>query len=104
MMPNRFIRLALAGLGITGWNKREDGRPLPPLPHKEFERPTPCSQILSRKVIKEPSLKHKIGQMLMVGFGGSELKLKDPIVQAILKQEIGGVILFDYDPKTNSYN
>jgi len=53
---------------------------------------------------QEKALKEKIGQMLMVGFKGTELHADDAIVQAILKQQIGGVILFDYDFQTKSLN
>lgn len=53
---------------------------------------------------KEVGLKEKIGQMLMIGFEGSALKSGDAIVQAILSQDIGGVILFDYNFKTQTFN
>jgi beta-N-acetylhexosaminidase len=52
----------------------------------------------------EIALKHKIGQMLVVGFKGMELNPKEPIGQAILAQEIGGVILFDYNFETKAYD
>lgn len=48
-------------------------------------------------------LKEKIGQMLIIGFKGMELKPNDAIVKAILAQRIGGVILFDYDFQTKTY-
>lgn len=53
---------------------------------------------------KEVTLKDKIGQMLIVGFKGMELSPDDAITQAILAQRIGGVILFDYDFQTKTYN
>lgn len=53
---------------------------------------------------KEVMLKEKIGQMLIIGFKGTELKADDAIVKAILKQNIGGVILFDYDFQNKSYD
>lgn len=53
---------------------------------------------------KEDMLKEKIGQMLIIGFNGTELKPHDSIVEAILAQEISGVILFDYDMATKTYN
>jgi beta-N-acetylhexosaminidase len=49
------------------------------------------------------TLKEKIGQMLILGFKGMELKPQDPIVQAILAKRIGGVILFDYNFQTKTY-
>ena len=42
--------------------------------------------------------------MLLIGFNGTTLKPDDAIVQAILAQQIGGVILFDYDVQTKTYN
>jgi len=49
-------------------------------------------------------LKEKIGQMLLVGFKGTALLPNDPIVQAILARQIGGVILFDYDYALKKYD
>ncbi len=43
------------------------------------------------------SLKTKIGQMLLIGFQEAELTPTSSITQAILSQQIGGVILFDYN-------
>lgn len=40
-------------------------------------------------------LRHKIGQMIMVGFKGTEVHPNDTIVRAIREQQIGGIILFD---------
>jgi len=60
--------------------------------------------ILSSAVFaNEPTLKEKIGQMLLIGFKGMTLQEDDPVVQAILAQQIGGVILYDYDFKTKTY-
>jgi beta-N-acetylhexosaminidase len=53
---------------------------------------------------KDVPLKQKIGQMLILGFKGSELKPNDAIVQSILRQQIGGVILFDYDYPSKTYD
>jgi len=49
------------------------------------------------------TLKDKIGQLLIVGFKGTELNPKNPIVQAILEKYISGVILFDYNFQTKTY-
>ncbi|WP_341808749.1 glycoside hydrolase family 3 N-terminal domain-containing protein [Wolbachia endosymbiont (group E) of Neria commutata] len=54
--------------------------------------------------ISEVGLRHKIGQMLMIGFEGKELNPEDPIVQAILAQQIGGVILFDKNKEKNNFD
>ncbi|MCC2666540.1 MAG: nagZ 2 [Gammaproteobacteria bacterium] len=50
------------------------------------------------------ALKEKIGQMLIIGFNGMELNPEDPVVQAILAKRIGGVILFDYNFQTRTYD
>lgn len=60
-----------------------------------------CFNVAMAKAIM---LKEKIGQMLIIGFKGMELKPDDAIVKAILAQQIGGVVLFDYDFKTKSYH
>lgn len=52
---------------------------------------------------QEVSLKNKIGQMLIIGFKGTHLTPNDAIVHAILEQQIGGVILFDYDFQTKTF-
>jgi beta-N-acetylhexosaminidase len=52
---------------------------------------------------EEIPLKEKIGQMLLIGFKGMELHDGDAIVQAILKHQVGGVILFDYDFSTKTF-
>ena len=41
------------------------------------------------------SLDIKIGQMLMVGFGGTQIKPNDPLLAEIEKGKVGGVILFE---------
>jgi len=41
------------------------------------------------------SLDIKIGQMLMVGFGGTQIKEDDPLLAEIAKGTVGGVILFE---------
>lgn len=59
--------------------------------------------LVNSAMANEVTLKNKIGQMLIIGFKGTELKPDDSIVQAILAQSIGGVILFDYDLQTNTF-
>ena len=43
-----------------------------------------------------------IGQMLMVGFRGTDLKEGDPFLQAVSDLHLGGVVLFDRDVPTRS--
>ena len=45
------------------------------------------------------SLNQKIGQMIMIGFHGQTINKQDIIAQDILKQRIGGVVLFAYNIK-----
>lgn len=52
----------------------------------------------------EVSLHDKIGQMLLVGFDGKTINAQSPIVKAIQKNNIGGVILFDYNYHTKTFD
>ena len=45
------------------------------------------------------SLRDKIGQMIIIGFDGKQIDKNSPIVKTIQNENIGGVILFDYNPK-----
>jgi len=49
----------------------------------------------------EPTLDEKIGEMLMIGFKGFEVRDTSHIVRDIRKFHLGGVILFDYDVPTD---
>lgn len=56
----------------------------------------------------EPSPKTKytdqeLGQLLLVGFRGTEINKESPIVQQIKDYNLGGVILFDYDMESKSF-
>ncbi len=48
-------------------------------------------------------LKTKIGQMLLIGFKGTELHENDSIVQDILAKRIGGVVLYEVDIVTKEH-
>lgn len=50
------------------------------------------------------SLRHKIGQMLLIGFDGKNINSKSKIVEVIQKNNIGGVLLFDYNFRTKTHN
>ncbi|KTD61841.1 glycoside hydrolase family 3 N-terminal domain-containing protein [Legionella spiritensis] len=50
------------------------------------------------------SLRDKIGQMLIIGFNGKEIDNHSPVVKAINNENIGGVILFDYDYQTHKFD
>lgn len=49
-----------------------------------------------------PGLRDKIGQMLLIGFDGKHVEAHSDIVKQIQQNNIGGVILFDHDFKTDS--
>ncbi len=46
---------------------------------------------------EKEEVREKIGQMLIVGFRGSEVDSESGIIKAVNDLNIGGVILFDYD-------
>ena len=48
------------------------------------------------------SLRDKIGQMLLIGFDGKQLTAQSQIAQAIEKNNLGGVILYDYNYRTKT--
>lgn len=54
--------------------------------------------------VTETSLRDKIGQMLLIGFDGKRINKKSEIVKFIQKDNIGGVILFDYNQKTKTFD
>ncbi|MES3038317.1 MAG: glycoside hydrolase family 3 N-terminal domain-containing protein, partial [Bdellovibrionota bacterium] len=51
----------------------------------------------------EAKIRKYVGQMLIIGFRGYELKPEDTIVRDIQKNNLGGVILFDYDAIPKQY-
>lgn len=51
---------------------------------------------------KDGDLKEKIGQMLIVGFRGTEVDENSKIIQDIKKYNLGGIILFNYDVPSKS--
>ena len=48
-------------------------------------------------------LRHKIGQMLMMGFSGCEIDRHSPVVKWLQDDGLGGVLLFDYDLPKKCY-
>jgi len=52
--------------------------------------------------INDTQLKAKIGQMLIIGFRGTEINENSYIIKTINDLNIGGVILFDYDIPSKS--
>ncbi|MDQ1326274.1 MAG: beta-N-acetylhexosaminidase [Campylobacterota bacterium] len=55
--------------------------------------------VISGLIAKDDvSLERRIGQMLMVGFYGTTAKANTQICQDIKRYNLGGVVLFDYNP------
>lgn len=52
----------------------------------------------------EPSLRDKIGQMLIIGFQGKVIDAHSDIVSAINQDNIGGVILFDFNQQSQTFD
>jgi len=52
---------------------------------------------------EDRELKDKIGQMLMVGFRGTEISADSYIAGVIKDLKVGGIILFDYDVSTKGF-
>lgn len=52
-----------------------------------------------RVVVTEPNLDYKIGQMLMVGFRGTDVNENSRIAKDIRAGYVGGIVLFDKDVK-----
>jgi len=53
--------------------------------------------------ITDKELLGKIGQMLIVGFQGTEITANSPIAKALQDVNIGGIILFDYDVPSKNF-
>ncbi len=52
----------------------------------------------------EPSLREKIGQMLIMGFPGKVLDESSLVARFIQEDNIGGVILFDFNTQTQTFD
>lgn len=63
-----------------------------------------CQQCVFADEIPEIKLRDKIGQMLLIGFKGKTVNEQSLIVKTIQQNNIGGVILFDYDYQTKTYD
>lgn len=58
---------------------------------------SPDKNIIQTRLLGEEELKLRIGQMIIVGFRGTEVNKNSKIVRAIENLDLGGVILFDFD-------
>lgn len=61
-----------------------------------------CAQNPPEYTAEEQALREDIGQMLLVGFRGTQLSDTNHIVRDIKEYHIGGVILFEYDVPSQS--
>lgn len=52
----------------------------------------------------EPGLREKIGQMLIIGFHGKTIDEHSAIANSIEKDNIGGVILFDFNQQSQTFD
>ncbi|HUD83658.1 MAG TPA: glycoside hydrolase family 3 N-terminal domain-containing protein, partial [Candidatus Saccharimonadales bacterium] len=46
---------------------------------------------------RQPPLREKIGQLLLIGFRGCQITDADPIARDVSESNLGGVILFDQE-------
>ncbi|MBN1141768.1 MAG: glycoside hydrolase family 3 protein [Deltaproteobacteria bacterium] len=65
--------------------------------------PWPLLGCSARRVSAGVPLTRKIGQMLLVGFRGAELRGDEAVVRDLDRFGLGGVVLFDYDVMLGSY-
>ncbi len=52
----------------------------------------------------EVPIEDKVDQMIMIGFRGTSLEKDSDIAKILATSNVGGVILFDYDTATKTYN
>lgn len=67
-----------------------------------FQKPKPEIEITQQELTDE-ELKNKIGQMIIIGFRGTEVDENSKIVKDINKYNVGGIILFDRDAITKTF-
>jgi beta-N-acetylhexosaminidase len=60
-------------------------------------------KVYESNFIEKGELEEKIGQMIIIGFRGTELNEDSIIVKIIEEVKIGGVVLFDYDIPSESF-
>jgi len=53
-------------------------------------------------MIGHAELREKIGQMLLIGFRGCDIKDEDPIARDLAERNLGGVVLFDQEMSDTS--
>ena len=68
--------------------------------HANAPRLAPFASAALQPVPTDVSLATKIGQMIMVGFGGRVLSMDDAIVQQVAAGTVGSVVLFSHNVRT----
>lgn len=63
-----------------------------------------CTWLGGTQAATLPTLRDKIGQMLLLGFDDMRVTKQSPIVKAIKDDNLGGVILYDFNYNTNTFN
>lgn len=86
-MKHTFLTLLLLSLAITACGQNSNPVPQP-------IQPTPSQS--------EDQLLQDIGEMLLVGFRGTQLDNKSHIIRDIQQYHVGSVILFEYDAPTGT--
>jgi len=69
--------------------------------HRQTESPSKETSIAWAQ--DTPTLNQMIGEMIILGFRGTEIESSSRIVRDINKYNIGGIILFDYDVPSKSF-
>ena len=88
-MKHTFLTLMFLSLAITACG--QNNNPVP-----QTIQPTPSQS--------EDQLLQDIGEMLLVGFRGTQLDDKNHIIRDIQKYHVGSVILFEYDAPTGTHH
>jgi beta-N-acetylhexosaminidase len=63
----------------------------------------PASAVYPMSIEVTTELEDKVGQMLLVGFRGTEITADSPMARMLSELNPGGVVLFDYDVPSQSY-
>src|SRR5438046_2122004 len=91
------LALAACGLGPSSESSPPTTAPSPSVP----PTPTPTASP-TPAASAGPSLRERIGQMLLVGFRGLTVDQAPEIVADIRDRKLGGILLFDTDQPTHS--
>ncbi len=67
------------------------------------QRETLVEEPAIEQIQERPALEQMIGEMIILGFKGTEISSSSKIVEFINKYHIGGVVLFDFDIPSNSF-